>query len=164
MESTPGVQEMKQFLWEELELIVRTTENLIKKVAPDDWSYRPRENMRSLLEIAQHLVAIPSVDLLILQEGKEEEVKKLETEIAKATDADSLIRWMTEGLNDLKEYMNGLSEDEFIHKKTKPFYLDHGTEQAKWLVEIVTHTMHHRSQLFTYLKQTGYEVSMFDLY
>ncbi|MFC3781910.1 DinB family protein [Bacillus chungangensis] len=36
--------------------------------------------------------------------------------------------------------------------------------QARWLTETVTHLFHHRTQFFTYLKQTGRDVSMDNLY
>ncbi len=60
--------------------------------------------------------------------------------------------------------MSGLSEHDFLHKQSKPFYMEHGSTQAKWLVEIVTHAFHHRAQLFTYLKESGLAITMFDLY
>lgn len=157
--------EMKQLLFEELEHIVKTSSNLIKKIADKDWDYRPADNMRTLQELVHHLVSVPGTDLLILQEKPVEDVRKLEGAIAAdGGDKAKLIAWMDKGLADLKSYMNGLTDEDFLHKKTKPFYLEHGSVQAKWLVEVVTHAQHHRAQMFNYLKQLGYEVSMFDLY
>lgn len=157
-------KEMKKYLFEELTLITNTTAGLIRKISAEDWTYQPRENMRSLLELVQHLVAIPAVDLLILQEKSREEVNSLEAVFAQDRDPESLISRMTQDLDKLKAYMEALSDEDFLYKKTTPFYLPHGTEQAKWLIEIVTHAQHHRGQLFTYLKTKGYEVNMFDLY
>lgn len=157
-------KEMKKYLFEELTLITNTTAGLIRKISAEDWTYQPRENMRSLLELVQHLVAIPAVDLLILQEKNREEVNSLEAVFAQDRDPESLINRMTQDLDKLKAYMEALSDEDFLYKKTTPFYLPHGTEQAKWLIEIVTHAQHHRGQLFTYLKTKGYEVNMFDLY
>ena len=157
-------KEMKKYLFEELTLITNTTAGLIRKISAEDWTYQPHENMRSLLELVQHLVAIPAVDLLILQEKSREEVNSLEAVFAHDRDPESLINRMTQDLDKLKAYMEALSDEDFLYKKTTPFYLPHGTEQAKWLIEIVTHTQHHRGQLFTYLKTKGYEVNMFDLY
>lgn len=158
-----AVQEMQYLLFEELELIVRTTTNLLAKVKPEDVEFRPQPNMRTLRELAEHLAAIPEVDLLILQEHTAEEVRVLEQRFAE-TEFAKLGAAMAEGLKPLRQYMNTLTEEDFLHKKTTPFYLEHGTAQAKWLIEIVTHAQHHRSQLFTYMKMQGYEVSMFDLY
>ncbi|EHB62269.1 MULTISPECIES: DinB family protein [Paenibacillus] len=157
--------EMKQLLFEELEHIVKTSSNLIMKISDKDWDYRPASNMRSLLELVHHLVSVPGADLLIMREKPEEEVRQLEGAIAAdGGDKDKLIAWMNKGLADLKSYMDGLSDDDFLHKKTTPFYLEHGSAQAKWLIEVVTHAQHHRAQMFNYLKAQGYEVSMFDLY
>ncbi|CAM3293637.1 DinB family protein [Brevibacillus invocatus] len=157
-------KEMKKYLFEELALITNTTAGLIRKISAEDWTYRPRENMRCLLELVQHLVAIPAVDLLILQEKSQDEVRSLEDVFARDRDPESLINRMTQDLDELKAYMEALSDEDFLYKKTTPFYLPHGTEQAKWLIEIVTHAQHHRAQLFTYLKTKGYDVNMFDLY
>lgn len=158
-----AVQELQHMLFEELELIVRTTTNLLAKVKREDLEFRPQPNMRTLRELAEHLAAIPKVDLLILQEHSAEEVRQLEGRFAE-TDFAQLGASMAEGLEPLRQYMAALSEEDFLHRKTIPFYLDHGTAQAKWLIEIVTHAQHHRGQLFTYLKMQSYDVGMFDLY
>ncbi|CAM4379032.1 putative damage-inducible protein DinB [Paenibacillus endophyticus] len=159
-----AVNEVKAVLLEELEHIVKTSSNLIRKISPEHWSFRPHANMRSLLELTEHLVSVPSSDLLILQENSETVIRRLEADIAENSDIERLIGWMATGLHEVKSYMESLSEEDFLHKSTKPFYLEHGTVQAKWLVEITTHAQHHRAQLFTYLKMQGYEVNMFDLY
>ncbi|NMO95098.1 DinB family protein [Paenibacillus lemnae] len=160
-----AAKEMKKLLFEELELIVRTTSNLMTKIKAEDWEYRPAANMRSLEELAQHLAGVPSVDLEILHEKSEPDIRALEREINEAgRDADKLIGWLRRGTDDLKAYMESLSDEDFLNKQTKPFYLDHGPVQAKWLIEIVTHAQHHRAQLFNYLKAQGYDINMFDLY
>lgn len=164
MQDSQAVTEMKKLLFEELELIARTTGALLHLVAPEHWGYRPRDNMRTLLELAQHLVAIPYVDLLILQEHPYNDIQQAEAEIDRERTAEPLSAWMSKGLSDLKAYMEGLSDEDFLYKTTKPFYLEHGTAQAKWLLEIVTHAQHHRAQLFNYMKELGYEVNMSHLY
>ncbi|UZJ80906.1 DinB family protein [Fictibacillus sp. KU28468] len=158
------IKELKEMLLEELDLIVRTSTNLIGKISTNHLDYRPRDNMRSLHELVLHLVSVPSTDLLILQEKGEEEVRELEAKAAADHEPEQWIARMKNGLKDVRSYMEQLPDEEFLQKKTKPFYLDHGTVQAKWLIEIVTHAQHHRAQLFNYLKQQGYEVNMFDLY
>ncbi|MDT3428122.1 putative damage-inducible protein DinB [Paenibacillus forsythiae] len=159
-----AVSVMKGLLLEELGHIVRTSSKLIAQISPEHRDYRPRDNMRSLLELAQHLVSIPSVDLLILREQGEPEIRRMEAEVNQDSAAEPLSAWMDRGLQDLKAYMEGLSEEDFLYKSTKPFYLEHGSVQAKWLIEIVTHAQHHRAQLFNYMKELGYKVNMFDLY
>jgi hypothetical protein len=56
-----AVSELKSLLFEEFEHIVKSSANLIRKVSPEHWDYRPRDNMRSTLEIVHHLVSIPSL-------------------------------------------------------------------------------------------------------
>jgi uncharacterized damage-inducible protein DinB len=156
--------QLRDLLFHEMGVAVRTTKGLLEKVKPEDWNYRPKVNMRSLLEVVQHLVLVPAADLAILQEKSQPEVQQLEKEIEHLTDPKELGEVMDRGFAALKEYMTGLSEEEFMHKVTKAFYAESGSSQARWLIEILTHAFHHRAQFFTYLKQLGYDVNMFDLY
>lgn len=159
-----AINEMKGHLYHELDVAIRTTRELLEKVKAEDWDYRPRENMRTLLELAHHLVLIPITDLAILQEQSQEEVHAYYNEIEGLDNPTELGAHFEQGAAALKAYMDDLTDTDFLHKETKPFYLESRKKQAAWLTEIVTHVFHHRAQLFTYLKQLGYEVSMFDLY
>ncbi len=159
-----SVKVIKEHLFNELRLIVGTTAGLLRKVETEHWGYRPHAAMRTLGELAQHLALVPAVDLLILQEHSETEIRELEGQYAQVIDADKLAAVMEQGTQKLVRYMEELSDEQFLTLATKPFYLDHPTAQVKWLIEIVTHAQHHRAQLFTYLKQLSYPISMFDLY
>lgn len=154
---------MRELLLEELGVGVRTTKKLLKRVKPGEWDFRPADNMRSLGELANHLVQIPLIDLAILQEKSEEEVRRMEAEHT-ASDPEELCELMERGFQLLCDYMRSLEEEAFLTRTTRPFYAEHGSTQAKWLIEIVTHIYHHRAQLFQYLKQLGHPVNMFDLY
>jgi len=154
---------MQNLLFQELELAIRTTKSLLMKIQPGQWDYRPHENMRSLLELCNHLAEVPSVDLAIMQEKTADEVKKIENGLT-SSDPQKLCNVMDAGYQALHDYLATLSESDFMEKITTPFYGDHGFTQAKWLIEVVTHVFHHRSQLFTYLKQLNVSVNMFDLY
>jgi uncharacterized damage-inducible protein DinB len=154
---------LTETLLEEFYVVVRTTNQLLQKADPSVYDFRPAENMRSFLELANHLVQIPHIDLAILQEKTEEEIRQLEKKLS-AENVRQLTHVLEEGYHLLKSYFLSLSEEDFLQKETKAFYAEKGVTQAKWLVEIVTHAFHHRAQLFTYLKQTKHEVNMFDLY
>lgn len=158
------LREMKNLLYEEMDLIIRTTSALIRRIQPEQWDYKPVQQMRSLKELVQHLVLVPAVDLLILQENAAEVIRGVEKTYEELTDAEKLVSLLEQGTADLKKYMDSLTDDQFLHHSTRPFYHEYGSVQAKWLIEIVTHAQHHRAQLFTYLKQLGHEVTMFDLY
>ncbi|ANX10630.1 damage-inducible protein DinB [Fictibacillus arsenicus] len=154
---------LTETLLEEFYTVVRTTSNLLKKADQSVYDFRPADNMRTFLELANHLVQISHVDLAILQEKSEKEIRELEKKLS-AQNAAELTHVLDEGYHLLKSYFLSLSEEDFLNKETKAFYAEKGMTQAKWLVEIVTHAFHHRAQLFTYLKQTKHEVNMFDLY
>lgn len=155
---------IRDHLLDELELGVRTSERLIGRIRPEDWTFRPKENMRDLLELTHHLVSVPASDLAILQEKTHPEVQQTETALAGISDPEALAGRMRANYETLRQYMLSLSEDELLNKATKAFYLDHGTPQIKWLIEIVTHVFHHRSQLYNYMKQAGHALDFTLLY
>jgi Uncharacterized protein conserved in bacteria len=159
-----GVMQIRDHLLDELELAVRTSENLIKRIRPDEWGYQPRENMRTLLELVHHLVSVPASDLAILQEKPQPEVAQVENRVADVTDPEQLVQEFRRNVDALRQYFVSLGEEDLLQKSTKAFYLEHGTVQIKWLIEIVTHLFHHRSQLYNYLKQSGHELHFVMLY
>lgn len=161
-----AINKVTDLLFEELELAVKTSINLIQKIENSQWNYRPKENMRSLVELVHHLVSIPLSDLTCLMEEKSEnEYRKIELEIEEIRDQEKLGTQMQHNFEKLKDYILALSDDDLMNKITKPFYFEQGGHtQIKWLMEIVTHTYHHRAQLFNYMKQLDHDINMFDLY
>lgn len=161
-----STEKLRDLMFSELYVAVRTTKELLKKVSEEDFSYQPNEKMRTLLELANHLVQIPFVDIAIGQEKTEEEIRQLEKELY-SSDVMELGEVMEKGFVELKAYYGSLTEEEFLGKVTRPFYFSpdmEGHTQAKWLLETTTHAFHHRGQFFNYLKELEKEVNMFDLY
>lgn len=159
-----AVDILRNKLLGELELGIRSMEGLLKKVQVKDWEYQPADNMRSLKELAKHIVSIPEVDLHIFQGKDGETIKKVEEKYDVLESAEDMVKAMHNGFEAYKTYILSLSEEDLLIKKTKPFYLEEGEIQAHWLVEEVSHLFHHRGQFFNYLKQLGYDVNMFNLY
>lgn len=160
-----NISHIKELLFQEMELALTTTNALLSIIKEEQWDYRPGENMRSLLELARHLVHVPALELAILQEKSKEEVRNLAMSVMHLRDAASLSDVMHRGFHGLKSYMNSLDENELLYKSTAPFFAEHQPAvQIKWLMEITTHVYHHRGQMFTYMKQLGLPVSMLDLY
>lgn len=155
---------VRDHLLHELEHGVVTTRRLLELVKPEQWDYRPRDNMRTLLEVAHHLVLIPASDLAIMQEKSEEEVQRIEQSLRDERDPSRLGDIMRQNFETYKAYITSLSEDEFLNKATKAFYAEQPAVQVKWMIETVTHTFHHRSQLYSYLKQLGHDIRFFILY
>jgi uncharacterized damage-inducible protein DinB len=54
-----------------------TTCSLLSIIKEEQWEYRPRDNMRSLIELARHLVHVPALELAILREQSKEQVRGL---------------------------------------------------------------------------------------
>ncbi|PTM58268.1 DinB family protein [Desmospora activa] len=158
-----AVNTLRNVLLHEMKVGIQSTGNLLQKVKAEDWDYRPTDNMRSVKELVWHLISIPETDLTIMQEKSQEEVAEIERKY-ELESPDQMVTAMNEGYHAFKAYMTALSDDQFLSKETKPFYLDKGMTQASWLMETVTHLFHHRAQLFNYLKQLNYEVNMYDLY
>ncbi|MDL4840694.1 DinB family protein [Aquibacillus rhizosphaerae] len=149
----------------ELELVTNTTRNLIEKVDYKDWDFRPQDNMRTLIELAHHLVLIPKSDYYcLMKEVPQDEYEKLETDLLDVTDSKTLSEQLNQNYKLLTDYILSLSEQELLNIKTAPFYLEDKSTQLKWFIEIITHMFHHRAQFFNYLKELKYEVNMFDLY
>lgn len=159
-----AVDIIRNELLAELETGIRSMEGLLRKVQVKDWEYRPADNMRTLKELAKHIASIPEVDLNLWQEKDENTIQKLEAKYDQLESSAAMIEAMNNGYADYKTFMMSLSDQDFLTKKTKPFYLEEGAIQAHWLVEEVSHFFHHRGQFFNYLKQLGYDINMFDLY
>ncbi|MFB1051863.1 DinB family protein [Paraliobacillus sp. JSM ZJ581] len=155
---------LRNQLLSELEIGIRSMEGLLGKVQVKDWEYQPADNMRSLKDLAKHIVSIPEVDLHIFQGKDGDTVKKIEEKYDRLESAEEMINAMHHGFKAYKTYILSLSEEDLLLKKTTPFYLEEGEIQAHWFVEEVSHLFHHRGQFFNYLKQLGYDVTMFDLY
>ncbi len=155
---------LQHVMFQEIELAIRTTQNLLLKIKENDWDYRPTDNMRTLKELAIHLVSIPATDLAILKEEPIEKVQEIEDHYRQLQTATDMGVVFEEGYHALREYMESLSEEEFFTLKTKAFYMEDGHTQAEWLSEIQSHVFHHRGQFYNYLKQLEYDVTMADLY
>lgn len=152
----------RQLILEELRRIAKNCCKLLEMAKVEHLDYRPKENMRSLRELGNHLAQVPAVDLKIMRGVPESEVQKLEGSLMRDDPRD----WcavMREGVDELAHFVEHLTYDEYENGSGTAFY---GRTQtyAQWLLEVVTHIYHHRSQFFTYLKLNGYNVNTRTLY
>lgn len=159
-----GTMQMRDHLLRELETGVRTGASLIRLIRPEDWAYRPQDNMRSLVELVHHFIQITASDLAIMQEKGEAEVGQVENSLVGIEDIEKLEATLWSNLEAYKAYIVSLSEEDLLTRSTKAFYMEHGHLQAQWQIETLTHVFHHRSQLYNYLKQQGHELNFFMLY
>jgi uncharacterized damage-inducible protein DinB len=152
----------REMLFADLERIVANCCRLLELAKPEDYGWRPRDNMRTLLELANHLAQVPGVDLLILQGVAEHEVSEQER-LLRRDDAAGLLVVLRQGTADLERFMEKQSVDAFEHNSSTAYY---GRTQtyAQWLLEALTHMYHHRGQYFNYLKLLGYDINTRTLY
>ena len=137
-------------------------EELFAQIQPDQLDWRPHENMRTVMELANHLAQVPSVDLKIMQGGTEAEVRALEASLRRSSPSELTHVWRS-GVGAVAEFYAGLTPEQFETQVGTAFY-GHAMPLSEWLLEIITHAYHHRAQLFTYLKMLGRPVDMFTLY
>lgn len=151
-----------QDLLAELRFLRTTIERLLAQATPEEAGYRPAESMRTMLELANHLVQIPAIDLRCLREEPREAVQAQEQALHRDR-FDQLLPVWDQGYAELAAHFAQMPEADFEGKVTQAFY-GHAATQKKWLLDVVTHAYHHRAQLFTYLKLRGKPVDMFTLY
>jgi uncharacterized damage-inducible protein DinB len=146
----------------ELERITANIRRLFALIQPEHYGWRPRVDMRSLAELANHLAQIPSVDFSLLRGSSEEQIVALEKELAR-DNAEGWREVLATGAGELARYIEHLTHDEF-ENNSGTAYFGRTQTNAQWLLEIITHLYHHRAQLFTYLKLNGYAVNTHTLY
>lgn len=131
-----------------------------------DLTFSPYEGMRPLLDLANHLAQIPSIDFKFFSNEFKtfEEVHEWEKKLHRS-DITSLLAVFDEGIETLKKYFKNLSDKEILEKKLKAFY-EEGPEKdwAHYLPEMTTHIAMHKMELWMYLKLAGAPVSMWTYY
>ena len=160
------MEKLSQILVEMLEHESLQARFVLAAVKDVDLTFSPYEGMRSLLDLANHLAQIPSIDLKFFSNEFKtfEEVNDWEKKLHRS-DITRLLTVFDEGIQTLKEYFENMSNKEMLEKKLKAFY-EEGPEKnwAYYLPEIATHLAMHKMQLWMYLKLAGVPVSMWTYY
>ncbi len=149
-------------LLSELDKITGNICRMLALVKPEHFGYSPQEGMRTLKQLATHLAQIPLVDFRLLRGDDEAAIVALEEQLARE-DVDGWINLLKDGKTELTRYYERLSLDEFENNSGTAYYGRTQTN-AQWLLEIIGHLYHHRSQLFMYLKLNRYPVGTRTLY
>jgi uncharacterized damage-inducible protein DinB len=129
-------------------------------------NYTPKEGMRTLWELANHLAQIPLLDpsmysgkIANLEQAQAEE-KRL-----KSDDLKGVLSIFDKGIKEVNKRFKKMTEEEFFAKNLKPFY-ETGPEKnwAYLMPEFITHIAMHKMQLWMYLKLAGANVNMMTYY
>ena len=150
----------QQHLIEGLNSVGPSAERLFSLLPADKLAWRPRESMRTLGSEPPgpgngHRPLHPGRRLAGGRPG--------EGAGALASDPGRTGHGLARRRRGRVRVLRGLSDTEFMTREGKAFY-GHVDPLWSWLLDIVTHTYHHRAQLFTYLKQLGLPVDMATLY
>lgn len=140
-------------LYEQFSAMRRSLALIFAELPSVTEDYRPRDNMRSAWEVANHLAQIPAIDSAIASQKSQEVVQALEHELA-CNQPDQLLAVWDHGIEELEAFYDGLTLDAFENSTGKAFY-GHEDLYKNWLLSTLTHSHHHRAQLFNYLREMG---------
>ncbi len=160
------VDTLAQILVNALEHESNQARFVLEAAESTDLAYTPKEDLRPLVDLANHLAQIPLIDFKFYStEFKDfEEVQALEKELRR----DSITKMLEvydKGIKTLKEKISQMSDEQIMEKNLKAFY-EEGEEKnwAFYLPEITTHLAMHKMQLWMYLRLAGAPVSMWTYY
>ena len=142
---------------------VRHILNLVRKVDPN---FKLLENMRPIIDLANHIAQIPRIDYGIysgeLSTGKL--AHSLELKLERDT-VDEIIDVFDKGCTFLREQFASFDDEDFLEEKLVAFYEQDQTPKSWsfYLPKIITHLVLHKGILWTYLKAC-LDVDMFTYY
>ncbi len=131
-----------------------------------DLSFTPKDEMRPLIDLTNHLAQIPIIDFKFFTKEFEsfEQVRAMENDLRQDT-IENMLTAYDQGIESIKEYISKLSDEQALENNMKAFYQDGPDKNwAHYLPEITTHLAMHKMQLWMYLKLAGAHVSMWTYY
>jgi uncharacterized damage-inducible protein DinB len=131
-----------------------------------DLEFTPKEGMRSLGAMANHLAQIPLLDpSMYAQEIADVKQAQAREKKLNRDTLEGMLVVFDEGIEAVKARFAGMSEKEFFANTLKPFYEQGDAKNwAYYMPEFITHIAMHKMQLWMYLKLAGAEVNMMTYY
>lgn len=139
---------------------------VIKSAAGQDFSFSPKEGMKPLKDLINHLAQIPSLDFGLYKMDIEniEQAQKMEKDLNRET-IDEMLEVFEKGINKVVEYFKVMTDNEFLEEKLTPCYMKGPPKAwAYYLSEMTRHLAMHKMQLWMYLKLAGAPVDMMTYY
>ncbi len=144
----------------------KLTRFVLSAIKNIDLDYTPKEELRPLIDLTNHMVQIPLIDFKFFTKEFESfpQVRVMEKDLRR-DNIEEMLTIYDQGIEMIKEHISKLSDDEVLENKLKAFYQD-GPDRnwAHYLPEITTHLAMHKMQLWMYLKLAGAPVSMWTYY
>ncbi|HDX9577140.1 TPA: DinB family protein [Bacillus pseudomycoides] len=134
----------------QLEIAIHSTILMLEQITYTELQQRPLKNKRSLFEICTHLSLICHADFLILNEASKEELDTFYTQHTLHT-LEEVHQTTKEGFQLLSKAFQTYSLTEL--EEVTHSYWGASYSRFEWLLEIIAHFYHHRSQLHTLLAE-----------
>jgi hypothetical protein len=110
----------KQHLLNNIEKEINVCRRLYTRIPPDQMSFRPKEGVRSTLELLQYLGCIGSVMLIYWLKKDETDFNTFfgtTTTAVKGMPHEQFLSVMNQQLADIKDLFNQISEEDLFHKE-----------------------------------------------
>ena len=139
---------------------------VLKAAKGMDLSFVPKDGMRSMKVLANHLAQIPSLDpAMYCQEIKSiEEAAATEKKLTRDS-VDQMLKLFDEGVKKVNARFTNMPDEELLRDQLHPCY-DQGPPKswAHYFPELTIHMAMHKMQLWMYLKLAGADVDMMTYY
>ena len=148
--------------------VYRPVEAMIRMVPPDKLDWRPRDNFMSFGQLVCHLGDGLGHEMQSLFAGKwpyspAEMQEKMKLDNCPSCSPQEAIQKLNKDKKTLKEVLAGISEQDFGSRiVSTPWNWKGKCELMSY--RMLEHFLHHKMQLFTYLKLTGLPVHTGTLY
>ena len=139
---------------------------VLKTASETDLEFKPREDMRDLRELANHLAQIPSMDpsMYMKEIDSTEKAQEWERQL-KRDNIPDIVKIFEKGMEDVSGLFRSMTDTDFLEKKLKPFYTEGDAKGWDYYFpELITHIAMHKMQLWMYLKLAGANVNMMTYY
>lgn len=135
-------------VFHQIKVAIDSVIEIINQFPEAELESKPINNKRSYLELLSHISLLCKADLLILNEASQKEME-IYYERNKPETIEELKEHLLKNFNELVKEFSSYS-DEKLFEYTKSYW---GVcySRYEWLLEILSHLYHHRSQLHSYL-------------
>jgi hypothetical protein len=131
-----------------------------------DLNFVPKQGMRAMREVANHVAQIPSLDpAMYCQEIKSiEEAQVFEKKLVRDS-VDEMAKIFDDGVNKVNARFSKMTDVQLMKETLQPCYSKGSPKSwAQYLPELTTHLVMHKMQLWMYLKLAGANVDMMTYY
>ncbi|MFX1368617.1 MAG: hypothetical protein ACFFAY_08480 [Promethearchaeota archaeon] len=145
---------------------VRQARAVISRARLANSDFAPKEGMRSLADLVNHLAQIPLMDPAVYSSELKSDsaIQKREKELYHE-DIDEALSVFDEGIKSTMKRFSKMSEADLLERNLQPFYeVGEKRNWAYYIPEMTRHIAMHKMQLWMYLKLIGLGVTWMTYY